>query len=76
MNNMSLGGSRKNVSIAETARPGISPWTTFAKYIALIALCIVVAGPVLTAILGSIRTSGEFLAEPFGFPRHEILWEH
>jgi raffinose/stachyose/melibiose transport system permease protein len=44
------------------------------KYILLIMLCLVIMGPVATAVLGSIRTTGEFLATPFGLPRSEIQW--
>ncbi len=44
------------------------------KYAILILLCLVVMGPVLTAVLGSVRTTGEFLAAPFGFPQNGIQW--
>lgn len=44
------------------------------KYAVLIALCLVIMGPVVTAILGSIRTTGEFLSDPFGLPRTGIQW--
>lgn len=44
------------------------------KYAVLIALCLVIMGPVVTAILGSIRTTGEFLSDPFGLPRSGIQW--
>ena len=33
-------------------------------------------GPVLTAFLGSIRTTGEFLTTPFGLPQNGIRWEN
>ena len=33
-------------------------------------------GPVVTAVLGSIRTTGEFLSTPFGLPRNGIQWEN
>ncbi len=42
----------------------------------LLVLCLVVLGPILTAILGSLRPSGEFQARPFGLPEREIRWEH
>lgn len=44
------------------------------KYVVLIALCLVIMGPVATAVLGSIRTTGEFVSAPFGLPRHGIQW--
>ncbi len=46
------------------------------KYAILIALCLVIMGPVVTAFLGSIRTTGEFLSTPFGLPRNGIQWEN
>lgn len=46
------------------------------KYAVLIPLCLVIMGPVITAILGSIRTTGEFLTTPFGLPRNEIQWQN
>ncbi len=44
------------------------------KYIFLILLCITIMIPVATAILGSIRTTGEFLGAPFGLPLNGIQW--
>ena len=46
------------------------------KYAILIALCLVMMGPVVTAVLGSIRTTGELLASPFGLPKTGIHWEN
>lgn len=46
------------------------------KYALLIALCLVIMGPVVTAVLGSIRTTGEFLTMPFGLPKNGIQWEN
>jgi raffinose/stachyose/melibiose transport system permease protein len=45
------------------------------KYAVLIALSIVVTLPVLTAVLGGMRTNGEFLARPIDLPRQGIQWE-
>lgn len=45
-------------------------------YAILIVLCIAILSPILTAILGSLRSSGEFQARPFGLPQDEIRWEH
>ncbi|MBN2472154.1 MAG: carbohydrate ABC transporter permease [Anaerolineae bacterium] len=50
--------------------------TTIFKYAILILLAIVMFGPVLTAVLGSIRTTGEFLTTPFGLPKTGIHWEN
>lgn len=46
------------------------------KYALLIGVCLVMMGPVLTAILGSLRTTGEFLTTPFGLPQSGIHWEN
>lgn len=46
------------------------------KYVILIAVCLLIMGPVATAVLGSIRTTGEFASEPFGLPRSGIHWEN
>ncbi|MBZ0296595.1 MAG: carbohydrate ABC transporter permease [Anaerolineae bacterium] len=46
------------------------------KYAILILICLVVMGPVVTAVLGSVRTTGEFLATPFGLPQNGIRWEN
>jgi raffinose/stachyose/melibiose transport system permease protein len=47
-----------------------------AKYAILIALCLAIMGPVVTAVLGSIRTTGEFVTTPFGLPTKGIRWEN
>ena len=49
---------------------------TVAKYVTLTLLAIIMFGPVLTAFLGSIRTTGEFLTTPFGLPKTGIHWEN
>ena len=46
------------------------------KYALLVILCAIIMGPVLTAVLGSLRTTGEFLTEPFGLPEGEWQWQH
>lgn len=46
------------------------------KYVLLTALCIVMMLPVLVAFLGSIRTTGEFITQPFGLPRNGIQTEN
>lgn len=46
------------------------------KYALLIALCLVIMGPVITAVLGSIRTTGEFVTNPFGLPTRGIQWQN
>ncbi|MDX1994711.1 MAG: carbohydrate ABC transporter permease [bacterium] len=51
------------------------PWTIL-KYALLVLICLVIMGPVLTAVLGSIRTTGEFVSTPFGLPQNGIQWEN
>lgn len=46
------------------------------KYGILIVICLIVMGPVVTAVLGSVRTTGEFLSTPFGLPQNGIRWEN
>ena len=46
------------------------------KYAILIVLCLIIMGPVLTAVLGSIRTTGEFSSAPFGLPQNGIQWQN
>jgi len=38
------------------------------KYALLVALALIVVGPILTAILGGFKTTGELFAQPFGIP--------
>jgi raffinose/stachyose/melibiose transport system permease protein len=45
-------------------------------YTFLVLVLVVMSGPVLTAFLGSIRTTGEFLASPFGLPKTGLHWEN
>jgi raffinose/stachyose/melibiose transport system permease protein len=53
-----------------------SPFITSLKYLVLIILCLFMMGPVATAVLGSIRTTGEFLTTPFGLPNNGIQWDN
>lgn len=46
------------------------------KYVLLTALCVIMMLPVLVAFLGSIRTTGEFITQPFGLPTHGIQTEN
>jgi raffinose/stachyose/melibiose transport system permease protein len=48
----------------------------FIRYIVLSFLVIVIMSPVVTAVLGSLRTTGEFITTPFGFPQGEWQWQH
>jgi raffinose/stachyose/melibiose transport system permease protein len=48
--------------------------TAWIKYVVLIVVCLIVGGPILTAFLGSIRTTGEFQSAPFGLPQSGIQW--
>lgn len=49
---------------------------TLFKYVVLVVLCLVIMGPVITAVLGSIRTTGEFISTPFGLPKNGIQWQN
>jgi raffinose/stachyose/melibiose transport system permease protein len=55
---------------------GQHPVQSSLKYAILIALCLVILGPIVTAVLGSIRTTGEFISTPFGLPKTGIHWEN
>lgn len=46
-----------------------------AKYVILIVLSAVIMGPVAVAVLGGMRTNGEFIARPLDLPRNGIQWE-
>src|SRR5690554_1682896 len=46
------------------------------KLLILIILGVIIMGPVLTAFLGSLRTTGQFLSRPFGLPTAGIHWEN
>lgn len=52
-----------------------SLWSAL-KYALLILLCVIIMGPVVTAALGSIRTTGEFVSAPFGLPQNGIQWQN
>ncbi|MCE7945989.1 MAG: carbohydrate ABC transporter permease [Chloroflexi bacterium CFX4] len=47
---------------------------TIVKYTVLCVVTLIILAPSLTAVLGGIRTTGEFLAEPFGLPKEGIQW--
>jgi raffinose/stachyose/melibiose transport system permease protein len=44
------------------------------KYLLLAVVLFVILGPIVTAVSGSIRTTGEFLAQPLGLPTQGIQW--
>jgi raffinose/stachyose/melibiose transport system permease protein len=46
------------------------------RYVVLILLVLVIMGPIITVVLGGMRTNGEFLARPFDLPRNGIQWEN
>ncbi len=46
------------------------------KYVVLCAVTLIILAPSLIAVLGGIRTTGEFLAEPFGLPKEGIQWRN
>lgn len=45
------------------------------RYAVLGILCVIIISPVLTAFLGSVRTTNEFLSRPFGFPEGAWNWQ-
>lgn len=49
---------------------------TILKYSLLIVLAVLMSSPLITTILGSVRTTGEFLSNPLGLPTNGILWEN
>ena len=51
-------------------------FTLLFKYVVLIALSFVITAPVLIAILGGLRTNGEFIARPLDLPREGVQWQH
>lgn len=46
------------------------------KYIVLIAIALIIASPILIAVLGSLRTTGEITSQPFGLPTQGIQWDN
>lgn len=50
--------------------------TTGLKYVILTIICTIMMLPVIVAVLGGIRTTGEFLQAPFALPRNGIVWEN
>lgn len=46
------------------------------KYAILIVVCLIVVGPIVTTVLGSLRTTGEFQTTPFGLPTNGIQWQN
>ncbi len=46
------------------------------KYILLGIVLFLILAPIVTAISGSIRTTGEFIARPFGLPTQGIQWSN
>lgn len=46
------------------------------KYVILITVCTVLMSPVVVAILGSMRTTGDFTERPFGLPTEGIYWQN
>lgn len=45
------------------------------RYILLVFLCIIIMSPVFTVVLGSVRSTNEFILRPFGFPEGEWNWQ-
>ncbi|MBA3470583.1 MAG: carbohydrate ABC transporter permease [Herpetosiphonaceae bacterium] len=49
---------------------------TLLTYGGIGCLLLLMIAPVLTAMLGSVRTTGEFLSSPFGLPTRGLHWEN
>lgn len=64
----------KNVEQSGFSRK--NPVATGLKYAILIIVCMIIAGPIVTTILGGMRTTGEFLSTPFGLPTNGIQWQN
>ncbi len=45
-------------------------------YLFVIIMAVLMMAPVVTVILGSIRTTGQFLSNPIGLPQTGIQWEN
>ena len=50
-------------------------WTVL-KYFLLILISIIIASPIMIAVLGSLRTTGEITSRPFGLPTDGIQWDN
>lgn len=48
----------------------------FIKYVILITLCTLLMSPVVVAVLGSLRTTGDFTERPFSLPETDIEWNN
>lgn len=59
--------------MTRTPKPSIS---RFLMYAFVIIMALLMFSPVITVILGSIRTTGEFLTTPVGLPQSGIQWEN
>jgi len=46
------------------------------RYVVLTVLVLIIMGPIVTVVLGGMRTNGEFLSRPFALPQHGIQWEN
>jgi len=61
---------------AVTSTPSVParniPWQRISgrilQYAILISLALIILGPILTAVLGGLKTTGELYAQPFGLP--------
>jgi raffinose/stachyose/melibiose transport system permease protein len=49
-------------------RPMQFSFTRLFQYAVLIALALIILGPIFTAVMGGLKTTGELFAEPFGLP--------
>lgn len=67
----------KNLGDGNLEKPrDFSFLTTALKYFLLTLVGFIIASPILIAILGSFRTTGEISARPFGLPTEGIEWNN
>ncbi len=57
------------------ARPKMN-FSRFLMYLFVIVVALIMFSPVVVVILGSIRTTGEFMSNPVGLPQTGIKWEN
>jgi raffinose/stachyose/melibiose transport system permease protein len=56
-----------------------APKLTFGRllmYVFVVVVALLMFSPIIVVILGSLRTTGEFLSNPVGLPTEEVQWEN
>lgn len=59
--------------MTSTPKPSLS---RFLMYTFVIVVALIMFSPIIVVILGSIRTTGEFMSNPVGLPKSGIQWEN